>query len=186
MKSTPKTMLLSLTGAAMVAGATLGAVNMATEEPIADARRNARTEAMEAILPPFDNDITATAVENDGITVFTAEKDGRPAGMAVETYSDAGFGGRIRILAGFDCNGVLTGYRVLEHAETPGLGAKMDTWFMAEGTGHNVIGTEGPVKVKADGGDIDAITGATITSRAFAEAINRARNAVESYKTRRQ
>ena len=80
-------------------------------------------------------------------------------------------------MAGFDADGRLTGYRVLSHAETPGLGAKMDTWFQTD----KVIGTDTDIAVRADGGDIDAITGATITSRAFTDAINRARHAFNDY-----
>lgn len=179
MKSTATTMMACLTGAAIVAGAVLGAVNMLTEKPIAEAARNARRAAMEQVLPAFDNDIDATARHCGDVTLYTATKDGATTGYAVDTYSDNGFSGRISILAGFDTAGHLTGYSVLSHAETPGLGAKMGEWFRAEGTGHNVVGTDAPIAVKADGGHIDAITGATITSRAFAEAINKARKAVE-------
>ena len=86
--------------------------------------------------------------------------------------------GRITILAGFDNAGTLTGYRVLQHQETPGLGAQMDTWFMPDAGHGMVVGSNAPLAVKADGGEIDAITGATITSRAFMEAINKARTAI--------
>ena len=172
-------MLISLTGITLVAGALLGAVHAVTEEPIAQAAAKARIEAMESILPAFDNNIVSTVENIDGLDVYTAENGGEMVGKAVETYSDAGFGGRISLLVGFAADGTLTGYSVLSHAETPGLGAKMGEWFSAEGTSHNVIGTGAPIAVKADGGEIDAITGATITSRAFAEAVNRAREVFE-------
>ncbi len=81
-------------------------------------------------------------------------------------------------MAGFGADGSLTGYRVLSHAETPGLGSKMDSWFMND----QVIGSSDYISVRADGGNVDAITGATITSRAFTDAINRARKAYNSYK----
>lgn len=175
MKSTLRNMTLSLTGLALAVAAVLGTVHMLTERPIAEAAVKARNDAMVEILPPFDNDIAATAAEVESITVYTARKGDTAVGYAAETYSDNGFGGRITVLVGFAADGSLTGYRVMSHAETPGLGAKMGEWFCQKGTNHDIIGTTAPVSVTKDGGSIDAITGATITSRAFSEAINRAR-----------
>lgn len=180
MTSSLRNMVLSLTGLTFAAAAILAGVNLVTAEPIAEASVKARAEAMAAILPPFDNDIAATATElPDGQTVYTATLGGAAAGTAVETYSDNGFSGRFTVLVGFDTEGILTGYRVLEHAETPGLGARMAEWFSdpTQPTRY-VTGRTGTLAVKADGGDIDAITGATITSRAFLEALNRARKAI--------
>lgn len=176
MKSTLRNMVLSLTGITVFAALGLGAVNLLTKEPIAEASRAARNAALEAVLPPFDN-ISATAdTLPEGLVVFHATNGGVPSGTAVQTFSDAGFSGRITLLAGFDNSGALTGYRVLQHAETPGLGARMEEWFSTEP--HAVVGATESLQVKADGGDIDAITGATITSRAFLEAINKARKAL--------
>lgn len=175
MKSTMTTMTATLTVLAVAVAAILAGVKELTDKPIAEARERALTEALEAVLPAFDNIDRSTTP--DGFTVYTATSGGRRTGVAVETFSGKGFGGTIRLLAGFDDAGTLRGYRVLEHAETPGLGANMGRWFMAEGTTHNVVGTTGPLAVRADGGDIDAITGATITSRAFMEAVNTARAA---------
>lgn len=177
MKSTLTTMTLSLTGIALAVGAILGVVHYATEKPIEQAVAKAKDAAMGEILPPFDS-YAAGETNSEGLTLYTATKDRQPVGYAVDAYSDNGFGGRISIVAGFDTTGVLTGYRVMSHAETPGLGAKMDEWFRESGTGHDVIGSSAPLKVTKDGGDVDAITGATITSRAFAEAINKAREAL--------
>lgn len=179
MKSSLKNMLLSLTGITVIAGAILAAVNISTEKPIAEGAERARNEAIAAILPQFDHleQTIATDADGDSLTVYVATLEGTGSGVAVETFSNNGFGGHISIIAGFDNDGHLCGYRVLQHAETPGLGANMDKWFMADGTSHNIIGTDAPLAVKADGGDVDAITGATITSRAFLQAINRARSA---------
>lgn len=171
-------MTLSLTGLALFVGAALAGVNLLTEEPIAAAKQKALNEALAKVLPPFDNDISSAKTEGpDNTSIYPASLNGMPAGAAVETWSDNGFSGHISILVGFDNNGTITGYQVLQHAETPGLGAKMDTWFNIDGSTHNVLGTDKDLKVKADGGNIDAITGATITSRAFLEAVNRARKA---------
>lgn len=173
-------MILSLTGLTIAIGASLAAVNEATADAIKESARRTRIEAMEAILPPFDNDIIATETECDGLPLYQATSAGEPVGTAIESLSDNGFSGHISIIVGFDNEGKLTGYRVLEHQETPGLGARMGEWFAT--APHSVIGTSKPLTVKNDGGDIDAITGATITSRAFLEAVNHARQAFQSYK----
>lgn len=188
MKSSFRNMVLSLGGLTLFVGAVLAGVNIITAKPIEEAARKARIDAMAAVLPPFNNDIAAGAVPCDGgLTLYPALLDGRAVGAAVETFSDNGFSGRFTLIAGFDANGTLTGYKVLEHSETPGLGARMAEWFCAEGTAHNVLGTAKSLAVSADGGEIDAITGATITSRAFLEAINKAREAFNNnYQTLKQ
>ncbi len=174
MKSTLRNMLISLSGLSVLAGLALGVTYKLTEEPIAKAKDDAKKAAIAAILPHFE-DLEAVCVSDKKI--YIATQGGNPVGVAVETFSDAGFSGRIDIMAGFDTSGRVTGYKVLSHAETPGLGARMDEWF------HNsqVIGSDKVLRVRADGGDVDAITGATITSRAFTEAINNAREAFKLY-----
>lgn len=176
MKSTLPNMVLSLAGIAIVAAAALAAVNSCTKSKISEGADTARMEALRAVSPEFDSHNTTTGA--DGLTVYNLTLGDTPAGTAVETFSDNGFSGRITILAGFDNAGTLTGYRVLQHQETPGLGAPMDTWFMPDAGHGMVVGSNAPLAVKADGGEIDAITGATITSRAFMEAINKARTAI--------
>ncbi len=92
-----------------------------------------------------------------------------------------GFGGEIRVIVGFDTEGKLLNYSVLQHAETPGLGAKMQEWFRTDKNRQSVLGrnlSDGELKVTKDGGDVDAITASTITSRAFLNAVNRAYSAI--------
>lgn len=176
MKSNMKTMVISLVVMTATAGAILAAVKTFTGPAALETMDRQRREALVEVLPPF-SDITVSP-GNEELTIYNATgSDGTVAGVAVETFSDGGFGGRISVLAGFDAAGRLTGYRVLSHSETPGLGANMDSWFRAEGTSHNVLGTTDNLAVSKDGGSIDAITGATISSRAFLEALNRARSA---------
>jgi electron transport complex protein RnfG len=89
-----------------------------------------------------------------------------------------GFGGELKVLVGFDHDGNILGYTLLEHQETPGLGAKADLWFQ-KGQKGDIIGknpADGLI-VKKDGGQIDAITASTITSRAFLLAVTNAYNA---------
>lgn len=180
MKSSLKNMVLSLTVLSVVLAVLLAGVYNLTARPIAEAQQKVLAEAMAAVLPPFDNEISADTVTIGGHRVYPAYEGGNFVGAAVETWSDNGFGGRIVLIAGFDADGSLHGYRVLSHAETPGLGAKMDTWFCAPEGHRSVLGTTSSLSVAADGGSVDAITGATITSRAFLEAINAARGVFES------
>ena len=99
-------------------------------------------------------------------------------GAAVESTT-GGFAGDLKVLVGFDTEGCVLGYTILQTSETPGLGAKADKWFQKGGKG-DVIGknpSEGELHVSKDGKNgnaIDAITASTITSRAFLKAINTA------------
>ena len=101
--------------------------------------------------------------------------------MAVESTT-GGFGGDLKVLVGFDKDGNILGYTILQHAETPGLGAKADKWFQKDGKG-SIIGknpNKDNLTVKKDGGNIDAITASTISSRAFLLAVTQAYNAYKS------
>ncbi len=100
---------------------------------------------------------------------------GHEDGVAIETAVD-GFGGQFRVMVGFDAEGNILGYEILEHQETPGLGSHMVHWFKnADKPGQNIIGRKaGNLSVSKDGGDVDAITAATISSRAYCDAVNRA------------
>ena len=154
-----------------------------TADRIADAAMHAKVEAIQAVAPAFDNNPLGEAIEvpqrggKKPLTFYPARKDGKLVGGAVESYSMDGFSGEIVVMYGFDADGKVTGYSVLSHAETPGLGAKMDEWFRSS-TGHrSVVGSDPAVRkmtVAKDGGDIDAITAATITSRAFLGALRSA------------
>lgn len=107
--------------------------------------------------------------------VYPAKNGENLVGTAVQSTS-LGFGGEIKILAGFDAQGKIYDYALLSHAETPGLGSKADVWFKKDGKG-SIIGMnpgETPLTVKNDGGQIDAITASTITTRAFLNAVNAA------------
>ncbi len=169
-------MLFLVTG---IAAAALGFVYDFTKGPIAEAKLKAQQEAITNVLPQFDalGESFKTLVEEggDSLEFFPAYKNGELVGTAIKTYTKNGFSGFISIMAGIDSEGNFSGYSVLEHKETPGLGSKMDTWFSdQEKPGQYVIG-KNPVSnnftVTKDGGDIDAITASTITSRAFLEAL---------------
>ena len=178
-------MLLSLAGICVVAGAILASVNEATLEPIAASKAAALESAIKMVVPEFDNTPTAEsymAVTGDGdsLRIYPAKKGGELVGVAVESNTMNGFSGEIRVIVGFDKEGTLYNYSVLQHSETPGLGSKMQEWFRTDKNNQSVIGrklSEGELKVSKDGGNVDAITAATISSRAFLNAVNRAYSA---------
>jgi electron transport complex protein RnfG len=99
-----------------------------------------------------------------------------------------GFGGELKVLVGFDANGNIYNYSLLQHAETPGLGSKAADWFKPKHSesAKGIVGLspgQAPLKVSKDGGQIDAITASTITSRAFLNAINAAYEAYRGGET---
>ncbi len=184
-------MILVLTSVGILSGLILGWVHSLTEGPVEEAARRARIEAISQVLPPFDNDPSASVVDISvsgqpkPFRVYPATEGGRFVGAAVESYSMDGFSGEIDIIYGFDAEGAVVDYHVMHHAETPGLGAKMEQWFRMPEGHRSVIGLNpatARVAVTKDGGDVDAITAATITSRAFLGALREAHEAFEIYK----
>lgn len=111
----------------------------------------------------------------------TARKEGEVIGYAVQSFAD-GFGGKISEMVGLDPEGKLVDFVELENAETPGLGTKIPEWFgnrkrpeKERAVSKASIWTRSrELKVTKDGGSVDAITAATISSRAFLGAVNRA------------
>ena len=183
-KSNIVNMVVVLTTITAIVGAILGGVYKMTAEPIAQANARAQEEAIRMVAPEFDNNPIAESdtIESNGmsIVVYPAMRNGVAVGAAVKAGSRNGFNGEIVVIVGFEQDGTIRQYRVLSHAETPGLGAKMEQWFSTDKNKQSILGKH-PDKVKLivskDGGDIDAITASTITSRAFLEAVNTAYNA---------
>ena len=179
-KSTLPNILLSLTTICLVAGAALSATNKYTEKAVTAAMEAELRSAIKKVLPEFDNDPAKDVYKlsiagEDSLTVYPAINAGQTVGYAIESYSKNGFSGLIRVMVGFDSNGKILNFYVLEHNETPGLGSKMQEWFSTDKNRQSVIGrdmTKGVLKVAKDGGDVDAITASTISSRAFLEALN--------------
>jgi electron transport complex protein RnfG len=108
--------------------------------------------------------------------VYKATKGGEFIGAAVQSTDKNGFGGALTILVGFNPQGEIIDYSVLSHSETPGLGSKSTEWFK-KGAKGDITGMnpgQQPLTVSKDGGNVDAITASTITSRAFLRAVNAA------------
>lgn len=187
LRSSLTAMILSLGVITVVAAGLLAWVYDITLVPIAESARQRQVEAIRQVAPAFDNDPLDEACEMpDGTTVYPARLAGKLVGAAVESSSDKGFSGQIRLMYGFDLKGTVTGYSVLAHAETPGLGAKMEQWFRSPQGHRSVIGrnpgSTSMYVTKDPGGEIDAITAATITSRAFLEALRQAHSSFISYR----
>lgn len=164
-------MLLSLTAIALVAAFALAAINAVTKEPIAQAQEAKVQAAIKAVLPDFDK-LEAQEIDGNNINV-AYDAEGNMVGAAIEAGNDNGFGGHLQVMVGFDKDGNVYGYSILESHETPGLGAKAGEWFQKDGKGDIIsVDHARPFTVKKDGGDVDAISGSTITSRAFLTAIN--------------
>ena len=184
--STLPNMILSLGLITVCAGAALGGMYMLTKNKIAEQETEQRLDAIRNVAPPFTNDPVAEAdtLTVDGLPfiVYPAYENGRFNGAAVEGTTMSGFSGEVVVMCGFDANGDVVDYRVLRHAETPGLGSKMEEWFRDPSGARSVIGKNPAVTnftVKKDGGDVDGITAATYSSRAFLEIL---RNAYGAYR----
>ena len=180
LESTLPNMVAVLTGVTLVSAALLGVMQQLTKEPIEQIERQTLNDGIKkVILAGKEGDLsvskTDTLIDADKNTfvVYTAEVDGTVAGRAVKT-SVNGFSPNLTVLTGFDNDGNILGYEILATAETPGLGAKADQWFQKDGKGS--ISGKNPgvdnLTVSKDGGDVDAITASTITSRAFLKAVN--------------
>jgi electron transport complex protein RnfG len=176
LESTLTNMILSLLLISAVMAAALGFVYGVTKGPIEQANKKKEIQAVREVLPVFDNDPTKDAKIIDGLTFYQGTNAGKPVGCAVKTYTDKGFSGRFDLMVGFKPDGSINQIVVLEQKETPGLGTKMkDAKFKDPFMALNIASLPGQqLKVKKDGGTIDAITAATITSRAFCDGVQKA------------
>ena len=172
-QSSFKNMTVCLFAICLVCSALLAGVYALTKEPI-DAAAKAKNEAaIKEVLPETASAIEEErTVEMDGVTYtynLAYDASGNTVGCAINV-STLGFGGPIAIKVGFDMNGVICNTKVLSQAETPGLGAKcVEPSFSGQFKGFDPA--EKKLSVKKDGGDVDAITASTITSRAYADGL---------------
>lgn len=186
-KDTLLNMFVALFVICIVAGGVLGIVFNATKDPIAAAENAKRTAAIKNVLPEFKTLKTVnvmSAIEGDNAEIpfhLAYDANNNFIGAAVETFTNKGFSGNISLMVGILADGTVKNISVLQHAETPGLGSKME-----EESFKNQFNDKNPASfnfsVKKDGGDVDAITAATISSRAFCDAVNRALSTFENNK----
>ncbi len=180
-------MVLALVFVSVVAALALGSAYVLTKKPIALAQKRKQEAAIKAVLPAFDKVKGIEMPDADGadsLLFNLATKAGKLVGIAVKTYTDKGFGGRIEAMIGFLPDGTIYSTSILELKETPGLGTKLQkskSDFPDQFKGKNPKTFR--LKVKKDGGDVDAITAATISSRAFCDAVQRAYDTFQKEKS---
>lgn len=179
LESTLLNMVMILTGISLLSAVSLGFAYKLTKSEIEKAQENKKLAAItEVILPGFTNrpDKTAVEISDDAgvpLTVYSAQVDGTTTSYAIRAYSKMAFGGEMWLMVGFTADGKINRISVLDQKETPGLGTKVDddsfkNQFFGKDPGSFNL------KVKKDGGDVDAITAATISSRAYSDAVERA------------
>ncbi len=180
-------MVLALVFVSVVAALALGSAYVLTKKPIALAQKRKQEAAIKAVLPAFDKVRGMKMPDADGadsLLFNVATKADKLVGIAVKTYTDKGFGGRIEAMIGFLPDGTIYNTSILELKETPGLGTKLQkskSDFPDQFKGKNPRTFR--LKVKKDGGDVDAITAATISSRAFCDAVQRAYDTFQKEKS---
>jgi electron transport complex protein RnfG len=174
-ESTLFNMVSSLVVVTLVASTALGYVYELTKGPIAEARLAKKVRAIDEVVSGYDNnpvdEMYKIAIEGaeDSLEVYPARMEGKLVASAIRSYSPKGYGGNVWLMVGLLPNGEINNIAVLEHKETPGLGTKMnDEEYKKQYIGQNPGSFM--LDVVKDGGQVDALTGATITSRAFSEA----------------
>lgn len=173
MESSLKNMVVVLFTITLISSAAVGGVYMITKEPIEQAKVAAVNDALKQVLPEYEATTSQTIEVNSlPVVAHTATVADKAVGYAVESISKNGFGGTVRLMVGFDAAGKIININVLEQKETPGLGTKMaDEGNVLLASFKDKNASEINMTVKKDGGDVDALTAATISSRAYAEAV---------------
>ena len=177
-------MLFVLVTVALITSTAVGYVYKVTKDPIKVAKQEKIVNALKEVVPANDTTeeigkVKVYPADSEDVTIYKALKDGKTVGYAVETYTANGYSGIIKLLVGFDSAKTINKVAVISHSETPGLGAKIEEAglpFVVQFEGKSPENFN--MKVKADGGNLDAITASTITSRAYAEAMQRAYDAI--------
>ena len=168
-----------LTSIALIAALALTGVYALTKDPIEKGQREKKEKALQAVLPDYKGTVRDTVIvdaDNEEIPVHLAiGENGELCGAGIETYTKKAFASRFDLMVGFDAEGSIVNTEVIKAGETPGLGDKINkdkSDFALQFNHQNPA--EFQLVVKKDGGDVDAITAATISSRAYCDAVQRA------------
>ena len=171
--------VLVLTCISLLAALALTGVYALTKGPIELGQKEKKEKALQAVLPDDEGTVRDTVIvdaDNEEIPVHLAiGKDGELCGAGIETYTKKAFAGRFDLMVGFDAEGAIVNTEVIKAGETPGLGDKINkdkSDFALQFNHQNPADFQ--LVVKKDGGDVDAITAATISSRAYCDAVQRA------------
>lgn len=186
MESTLKNMVLTLLAITLISSTAVGLIYNVTVGPIQAAKEAKTTTAIAQVLPTEGTpEVSSTTESVDGrdMVIYTVSQNDEVVGYAIETYSTSGFGGLITLMVGFLPDGTISKIEVLSHNETPGLGDKMErskSSFSEQFDGKNPATFN--LAVTKDGGEVDAITASTISSRAYVDAVERAYKLFETIK----
>jgi electron transport complex protein RnfG len=172
-------LVIVLTSIALIAGLALTGVYALTKGPIEKGQKEKKEKALQAVMPDYQGTVRDTVIvdaDNEEIPVHLAiGENGELCGAGIETYTKKAFAGRFDLMVGFDSTGTIVNTEVLKAGETPGLGDKINknkSEFANQFNHQNPADFQ--LVVKKDGGDVDAITAATISSRAYCDAVQRA------------
>ena len=177
-------LVLSLTVISAVCAAVLSYISTVTKEPISKADINKKLAAAREVMPSDVSEVEAVAWEDAAhkrpVDFIGKNSSGVISGYACTGVSENGYGGKVVLMVGFEPDAeTLVCYKPIKHAETPGLGSKLSSKeFASQFTGKKASS----LKVVKDGGEIEAITSATITSRAVCEAIGNAKRKAAALK----
>lgn len=184
-----------LTFISIISGLALAWVNQKTKERIKREEQRFTLRSLEKTLPEFDNnpDKDSVVLEEEGerFCIYRGKKRGKIAGFAITSMDPNGYSGNVKIVVGLLPDGTISGIEILSHAETPGLGARIEERSFREKLIWNCLDCANKERrslnntkwsVKKDGGDIDEISGATISSRAVTRATLKALKLFEKYK----
>ncbi len=169
-------MVITLFTVTFIASASIGLIFNLTKDDISLAKGTKKNLAIIRVLPEFDNkpaeEAYAVHINNDSLIFYPAKKGNDLVGVAVETFSNDGFSGKIKLMVGLLPDGSINNVTVLEHKETAGLGDKISK---SKSDWSEQFNGKDPDKFKLevvkDGGQVDAITASTISSRAYCGAV---------------
>ena len=172
-------MVMVLSLVSLIAGSSLAIVNELTKEPIAKAQAEKLKKAIAMVTPEFDSLKTYNMAPpkniGDQLNFYEVRRNDTVVATAVKSWTDKGFSGRMWVIVGFLPDGTIYNSNILWHKETPGLGDKTN---IKKSDWNTQFKQKNPANysltVTKDGGDVDAITAATISSRAYCDAVQRA------------
>ncbi len=179
-------LVVVLTLVCLIAALALAGVDRITKGPRLEQKRLAHLKAIKSVLPPFDNDPLKDKKEIEGMAFYLGKREGAITGVAFSSKGE-GYSGFITIIMGVSPrDDSITGIEILEHSETPGLGANIEkeefkNQFKEKSLANSKL-VAGKLAVKKDKGDITALTGATISSRGVTEAVDKGLKVFLKYK----
>ena len=182
MKSNIFSMIAALLIVSICSAISIGYVYQKTFEPIAAAKKAKIMSAIKEMVGPFDNNPfeERTAISGNEVELYPARENGTITSVAVKSFSNQGFGGKIELILGILMDGTISGNKVTQQNETPGLGSKVtEEKFTSQFIGLNTHSDK--FSLSKEGGEIDAVTGATISSRAVIDAVQKAVSAYNNF-----